>query len=126
MAKLNDLSSRLLQRFKDVPGVEQDDTESWIESAMNEHGYDKNGDVPLDLVSLVMLYAEADGASQVALRASYYFMYSDKDETVDKTAVADHYRKMADILWDRYNRKRVNSPDYGGGSSFKIMTRADR
>lgn len=126
MAKLDELSERLLKRFKDVPGVEKDDTDGWIELSMNEHGFDGQGDVPAKYVPIVMLYAEADGASQIALRTAYYFEYRDKDETVNKTKVADQYRKLAETLWDRYKMKRFEGIDDIGGSAFHIMTRADR
>lgn len=126
MAFMNELSSRLLQRFKEVPGVEKEDTDGWIELAMNEHGFERQDNVPVEYVSLIMLFAEADGTSQVALRTSYYFMYSDRDETVDKTKVADHYRKLAETLWERYKVKKTEGVEDFGGSRFAIMPRADR
>lgn len=126
MAKLDELSERLLKRFKDVPGVKKDDTDGWIELSMNEHGFDGQGDVPSKYIPLVMLYAEADGASQIALRTAYYFEYRDKDETVNKSKVADQYRKLADTLWDRYKVKKFEGIDDLGGSRFHIMTRVDR
>lgn len=126
MAKKDELSDRLYKRFKDVPGVEHEDTDGWIELAMNEHGYEGDNEVPLKHVSLVMLYAEADGASQIALRSAYFFQYSDTEESVDKTSVAEQYRKLADSLWDRYRIKRNKGSGDFGGSSFHIMKRADR
>lgn len=126
MANMNELSSRLLKRFKDVPGVDLEDTDGWIELAMNEHGFERQEDVPVEYISLIMLYAEADGTSQVSLRTAYFFMYSDKDETVDKTKVADHYRKLAEVLWERYKAKKTEGVEEFGGSRFAVMTRADR
>lgn len=126
MAKLEELSERLMRRFRDVPGVKKDDTDGWIELSMNEHGFSGQDDVPLEYVSIVMLYAEADGASQIALRTAYYFEYRDKDETVNKTKVAEQYRKIAETLWDKYKTKRFEGVEDIGGSQFHIMTRADR
>lgn len=126
MAKLKELSDRLLTRFKDVPGVEDEDTELWIKMSLNDHGYKEDANVPLEDVSLVMTYAEADGASQIALRTAYYFQYSDRDESVDKTNVAEQYRKLADSLWDRYKEKRAKGTNNFGGSKFSVATRVDR
>lgn len=126
MATLDELSDRLLKRFKDVPGVELEDAEGWMELGMNEHGYDSHDNVPTEYVPLIMLYAEADGTSQVALRTAYYFMYSDKDETVDKTKVAEQYRKLAETLWERYKLKKVDGVGDFGGSNYARMKRADR
>lgn len=121
-----ELSERLLERFKDVPNVNIDDVEEWIEMGMNEHGYNRQDDVPTKFIPIVMLYAEADGASQVALRTAYFFEYSDRDESVDKTKVAENYRKLAEQLWSRYKHKRMEGVGDIGGSRYAQMKRVDR
>lgn len=126
LATIGELSQRLLDRFKDVPNVDIKDTEEWIEMGMNEHGYSRQDNVPTEFIPFVMLYAEADGASQVALRTAYYFEYSDKDESVNKTKVADNYRKLAESLWERYRHKRSEGIGDIGGSRYHQMTRVDR
>jgi len=126
MAKLDELSERLLKRFKDVPKISDEDTLEWAETAMNEHGYTADDNVPTEAIPLVMLYAEADGASQIALRTSYYFYFTDKDETVDKTEVPKEYRRLADALWTRYRQKRNAGINGIGGSKMHYMKRVDR
>lgn len=126
MATLDELSERLHRRFKDVPNVGREDTDEWMETALNEHGYTGQSTVPVEMIPLILLYAEADGVGQVALRVAYYFQYSDRDETVDKTKVADNYRRLAETLWDRYKVRKAEGVGGFGGSRFAIMTRADR
>ena len=126
MAKIDELTERLLRRFRDVPNIDEDDAKAWIELSMNEHGFDSQVDVPLEYISIVMLYAEADAAFQIALKTAHYFEYRDKDESVDKTKVADQYRKLAEALWDRYKIKRSEGVGDVGGSQFHIMQRVDR
>lgn len=126
MAKLNELATRLLARFRDVPNVTLEDTTEWATLAMNEHGYTSSDDVPAEYTSLILLFAEADGASQIALRTAWYFSYGDRDETVDKSKTSEQYRKLADDLYKRYRRKKDEGVGDLGGSSFFVMRRADR
>lgn len=120
------LAERLLSRFKDVPNVELTDALEWIELSMNEHGFNAEDDVPPEMMSLILMYAEADGASQIALRTAYYFKFTDKDETVDKSAVPEQYRKLADALWKRYRQKKEEGVDGYGGARTSFMRRVDR
>jgi len=126
MAKLAELSEMLLKRFKDVPNVTIEDTNNWIERSMLEHGYDLDADVPNDHVLLVLLYAEWDGAMQIALRTAYYFEYKDSDESVDKRNVSEQYRNVAADLWKAYERKKAEGAGGLGGSRFYVMSRVDR
>lgn len=126
MSNHEELTSRLLTRFKDVPKVDDGDVSEWIETAMNEHGFKKTDNVPAKLIPLIMLYAEADGASQISLRTAYYFSFVDKDESIDKSMIAGNYRRLADSLWDRYRRKKNEGAGDIGGSRMKFMRRVDR
>lgn len=126
MATIDELSKRLQDRFRDVPNADITDIEEWIEMGMNEHGFSRQDNVPNEFIPIVMLYAEADGASQIALRTAYYFEYSDKDESVNKTKVADNYRKLSESLWERYRLKRSEGIGDIGGSRYHQMTRVDR
>jgi len=126
MAKLAELSEMLLKRFKDVPNVTIEDTNNWIERSMLEHGYDLDADVPSNQVLLVLLYAEWDGAMQIALRTAYYFEYKDSDESVDKRNVSEQYRNVAADLWKAYERKKAEGAGGLGGSRFHVMSRVDR
>lgn len=126
MATENDLTHRLLKRFKDVPGVEIEDVTEWMETALNAHGFELSDNVPSEDVPLIMLYAESDGASQIALRTAYYFSYTDRDEAVDKSMIADQYRRLSEELWERYLRKKGDGTSNFGGSRFTVMKRVDR
>lgn len=122
MASSNELSQRLLTRFKDVPNVDSSDTDEWVVTSMNEHGYDAMSDVPTEDITLVLTYAEADGAEQIALRTAYYFTFTDKDESVDKSMVSEQFRKLAVQLRNKYAQKKSER----SGSRFRIMPRIDR
>lgn len=126
MERLEELSNRLGNSFRDVPNVEPSDLNEWVEVAMNEHGYNRGSDVPTRLIPLVLLYAEAEGAGMVALRTAHYFDYGDRDEKVNKSNVAKQYRELAKHLWERYRMKRITGEDSFGGSNFSVMTRVDR
>lgn len=126
MYNFDKLVEKLMQRFKEVPHVEDDDVELWVEQAMIEHDLTESQSVSPELASLILLHAEADGTTQVALRTAHYFNFTDKDETVDKSNVSENYRKAADDLWARYRRKRDEGVDEFGGSKLKFMKRVDR
>lgn len=126
MTKIDELSERLLTRFKDVPNIDDTDVMEWVETAMNEHGFVKTDVVSPEYIPLIMLHAEADGASQIALRTAYYFEFVDKDESIDKSMISGNYRKLADSLWSRYRKKRDEGAGDIGGSRMAYMRRVDR
>lgn len=125
MARLAELSETLLRRFKNVPNVSLEDTTDWITLAMAEHDFDATDDVPTEYVTLILLYAEADGAGLISLQTAYYFSYKDGEESVDKRGVSEQYRKVATELWKKYERKKADS-GLAGATVFTIMRRADR
>lgn len=122
----DELAERLADRFKNIPEMDDEDAGLWVEASMDEHGFSKDETIPPELVPLVLLYAEADGASQLALRTAYYFSFVDKDESVDKSMIPGHYRKLADTLWERYRVKKEEGVEGFGGSRLSIMKRVDR
>lgn len=101
------------------------DTDDWVLLAMNEHGYAFDDDVPTSYISLILLYAEADAASTIALRSAKYFHYKDGEETVDKKTVSEAYRKIATELWKKYDKKKVQVSLSEGTSAFSVRARAD-
>lgn len=125
MATKSELATTLLGRFKGVPNVEIDDAENWIERSLIEHGYRIDQDVRDEDTLLVLLYAEWDGTTQLALRTAYYFEYKDSEESVDKRMVSEAYRNMADQLWKTYERKK-NEAGRTAGPRFRVMRRADQ
>lgn len=125
MASQVELAEKLLRRFKGVPNVTAEDASDWITSAMAEHGFDADADVPLQFEQLVLLFAEADGAGLIALQTAYFFSYKDGEESVDKRGVSEQYRKVATELWKKYERKKADS-GLTGATRFHIMKRADR
>lgn len=126
MANIVELSERLLKRFKDVPNIDDTDVSEWAETAMNEHGFKDTDNVPTEIIPLILLHAEADGATQISLNTAHYFEFVDKDESINKTAITDNYRKLADMLWGRYRRKKEEGVGGIGGSRVKYMRRIDR
>jgi hypothetical protein len=122
---LTELKQRLLGRFKDVPEVSDEDVTEWLTTALNDNGFTSSSDVPADKVSLVLLNAQAEGASAIALSTAHYFSFTDKDQTVDKTGISERYQDLADELWNRYRSKKTES-DLGKGARFRVMRRLDR
>lgn len=126
MATFDEMSKTLLTRFKGVPNVTEEDTSDWMAISFIEHGFRLDRDIPLTSEPLVLLYAEADATSQIALRTAYYFEYRDGEEAVDKSMVSDQYRALAEKLWERYNHKKAEGTNGNGGSAVAFMVRADR
>lgn len=126
MYTFSEMVEILEQRFSSIPNVSVDDITTWLTTSFSIHGANRQGTVPDGLASLIMLHAEADGVTQVALRTSHYFKFTDKDEEVDKSMISDNYRKSADMLWDRYNKRKDEGVDGFGGSRVKYMRRLDR
>lgn len=126
MASYEELTERTLKRFKDVDNVTEDDAQEWVETALNNHGFIKADNVPTKYVTLLLLFAEAEGTSRVALNTAYYFSFVDKDESVDKSMVSDNYRKLSEDLWLRYSRLKSEGIGDIGGARFRIISRIDR
>lgn len=126
MLSHEELTERLSKRFKNTPEMDKEDAELWVETSMQVHGFDKDDKVPSELVPLVLLHAEADGASQLSLRTAYYFSFNDKDESIDKSYVSTRYRQLADNLWSRYRRKKEEDSTGFGGARMSYMRRVDR
>lgn len=126
MYTFSELIEMITQRFKTIPNVDEDDINLWLETSYGVHGVSIRETVSPDMASLIMLHAEADGVSQVALRTAYYFKFTDKDEEVDKSKVSDNYRAAADVLWKRYAQKKDEGVEGFGGSSIHYMRRIDR
>lgn len=126
MAALEVMAETLLTRFKGVPNVTLEDTTEWVKMSFIEHGYRPEQVVPTNREALVLLYAEADGTTQIALRTAYYFEYSDGSETIDKSMISDQYKAIADDLWERYYRKKAESSSTEGASNVRRMIRPDR
>ena len=122
MANSEELAERLLRRFKGVPGFTLEDAEELVLEAMQVHGFTPDADVPAGKQRLILLYASAVGASQIAMSVAHYFKYQDGEEAVDKSMIADNYRKLArDLKADYDEEKALES-----GSGFYVMKRLDR
>jgi hypothetical protein len=121
MATKTELSQRLLNWFKNVPNVTSTDTDFWTEEAMLAHGFSSSDDVPSDEATLILLYAQAEGARQIAVATAHYFSYTDGEESVDKSMISEQYRKLAKDLREEYERKKSE-----GAVSVYFMRRIDR
>ena len=117
-----ELAERLLRRFKGVPGFTEEDAIELVNDAMQAHGYAPTDSVPQSEVNLVLLYAQTQGAWQIAFSVAHYFRFTDGEETVDKSMVADNYRQLARDLQADYDKEKGRLH----GSNFRIMRRFDR
>ena len=115
MADKQTLVDRLLRRFKGVPNFEYDDAEELVQEALETHDRDASDD-------LLLLYAQAQGAWQIAFSVAHYFRFTDGEESVDKSMVAENYRRLAKDLQEEYDKEL--GKEYG--NNFRLMKRADR
>ena len=117
MADRDELIERLSRRFKGVPNFDLTDAEELIDEAIEAHKNDKDASD-----DLVLLYAQTQGAWQIAFSVAHYFRFTDGEESVDKSMVADNYRKLARDLQVEYDKEIGKI----FGNNFRIMTRIDR
>jgi len=117
-----ELAEILFRRFKGVPGFSEGEALELIEDAMRAHGYAPSDSVKPDEINLVLLYAQYNGAWQIALSVAHYFKFADGEEQVDKSMIADNYRRLAKDLQDDYESEKGKL----FGNNFRIMTRLDR
>lgn len=109
------LIDRLMRRFKGVPNFNIEDAEEIVDEAIEAHDDQASA-------NLILLYAQSQAAWQVAISVAHYFRFSDGEEEVDKSMIADNYRKLAKDLQNDYDREQGKL--YGG--NFRIMKRIDR
>lgn len=117
-----ELVERLLRRFKGVPNFQLTDAEELVDDAMHVHGFASSSIVPESDVNLILLYAQAEGAWQIALATAHYFSYKDGEESVDKSKISDQYRKLAQDIRSQYETEKARKNGHG----FFIMKRIDR
>lgn len=128
MATLPELTERLAARFRNVPGVLPADIDAWLAEALYQYGYSPltAADIPDDETGLVLTLAQIQGARTIAFSVAHYFKYTDGEEAVDKTMVAEQYRKLAADLVLDYERERGVIIGRKSASTFKVMRRLDR
>lgn len=122
MATKTELAQRLLRRFKGVPNFLLTDAEELVDDAMQVHGFASSNNVPESDTNLVLLYAQAEGAWQIALATAHYFSYRDGEESVDKSKISEQYRKLAQDIRNQYETEKARKC----GAKFFIMKRIDR
>lgn len=115
MAKREELIERLNRRFKGVPNFEKADAAELIDEAYQVHDSDASAE-------LVLMYAQFQGAWQIAFSVAHYFKFADGEESVDKSMVADNYRRLARDLQIKYDSEKAKL----FGSNFRVMNRLDR
>jgi hypothetical protein len=114
------LSERLTSRFRNVPGVTSDDIADWIAEAEAESGF--TADDPENDRNNALLYLSLSIAySIIAADAARFFRYSDADESVDKTGIAERYITLS------AQARRLYSVHLRGGfrASASYLDRAD-
>lgn len=115
------LAERLLRRFKSVPGYTEDDALDATLDAMAEQGLEPSDDVPADKINIVLLIAQKESAWSIAFSVAHYFKYTDGEESVDKSMLADNYRKLALDLQAECDKELGKV-----SSGFARMPRPDR
>ncbi|MEC0370043.1 hypothetical protein [Paenibacillus chibensis] len=128
MANYPQLVERLTARFRNVPGVEPEDIEAWLNEALYQYGYAPLTafDIPDDETPLVLLLAQIQGARTIAFSVAHYFKYTDGEESVDKSMVAEQYRKLAADLVSEYEREKAEIGRRKSASAFHVSRRLDR
>src|SRR5699024_132145 len=106
-------SERLYRRFKGVPNFDEIAANKLVEESPEDHEVDASDD-------LVLMYAQVQGAWQIGFSVAHYFKFSDGEESVDKSLVAENYRKLAKDLQSQYDKE---TDDKAGKSDFVIMNR---
>ncbi len=122
MATNEELAERLIRRFKGVPNFNITDAQELVDESLHVHGLDASADVPADKEAIVMLYAQFQGTRQIAYSVAHYFKFTDGEESVDKSMIADNYRNLAKDLQADYETEKGRS----FGSNFRVMRRVDR
>lgn len=122
MATKIDLAERLVNRFKGVPNFDSSDAGELVDDALQVHGLAPSAEVPTSIINLILLYAQAEGAMRIALATAHYFKYADGEESVDKSAISEQYRKLANDLRKQYEEEKARV----FGASFYIAQRIDR
>lgn len=117
-----ELAERLLLRFKGVPNFMYENALELVEDAMRAHNFTPDDSVPDDKANIVLLYAQIQGAWQIAFSVAHYFKFTDGEESVDKSMISKNYRDLAKDLQAEYDKERAEMV----GSSFRIMKRLDR
>src|SRR5690606_12607981 len=122
MATSADLAERLYRRFKGVPNFELADAQELVDDSLRYHGLEPSADVPREKTSIIVLDAQVQGAWQIAFSVAHYFKFTDGEESVDKSMIADNYRKLAKDLQVEYESEMGKF----NGNNFRIMKRIDR
>lgn len=115
MSDRDALYERLYRRFKGVPNFTEEDAKELVDEAFE--AINKNASD-----SLILLYAQAKGAWQIAFSVAHYFNFTDGEESVDKSMIAENYRKLAKEMQNEFELAKGRE----FGSNFRIMSRADR
>src|SRR5690625_7924983 len=104
-----------MRRFKGVPNFDESDAIDLVEEAKEAHESDASDE-------LILLYAQVQRAWQIAIGVAHYFRFRDGVEEVDKSMIADNYRKLAKDLQADYDNEQGRTI----GSGFRLMTGIDR
>lgn len=121
MTTLAAIEMRLQRRFKNVEATEIADVAKDTITAL---GYASVDAVPTSDINRIIAYASYQLATDIAVNSSSYFSYKDGEESVDKTTIAENYRKLAADFKSEYESEELKRN--GGGSSFAIAKRVDR
>src|SRR5690625_1038685 len=105
MANRTELAERLYRRFKGVPNFDLDAAQEPGDESLEFHGGERSADVPADNESMILLYAQKEGAWQIAFSVAHYLKFADGEEPVAKSMVSENYRRLARDLQDEYDNE---------------------
>src|SRR5690625_6000574 len=94
MANRTELAERLYRRFKGVPNFDLDDAQELVDESLEFHGYELSADVPADKESMILLYAQKEGAWQIAFSVAHYFRFGAGEESLPKPRVSGNSRDL--------------------------------
>src|SRR5690606_41564196 len=86
------------------------------------HRLRRSATLPADKTNLILRYAQAEGAWQIAFSTAHYFQYTDGEESVNKPGISERYRRLATELRKQYDAEKAKET----GASFYLTQRVDR
>ncbi len=127
MATMEQLQTRVMNRFRSVQSVTIEDVNVWLMEALALHGYEHAEEVKdADILQMIVIRAQYEGSIDIAMRTAHFFSYTDADEVVDKSMIAKEWRQIAAILEKEYEKARSRSSLAAEKSRYRTMMRLDR
>lgn len=114
----DELKVEVRAKFRYITTVDDADITDWCNSAIRLHGYTDITQVPANEQYLLVILAQAEGCSSLALNTAYYFRYQDAEEMVDKTQTSKQYMTLSNNFRQRYN---IEAEKIGANISTNVV-----